>query len=391
MSDPAQSPSRAGAEDTTVWALCAGCGQRSHISASRCPSCGATLDVPTAPISLADLDDLDDPDDGTSLIRPQAPPTLVTAPPALVTAPPTVVTADGAALIAGLVRDTVVSSVPVVPAAVIPAPPVPPAPVPPAAGHPVSPMPPAPPMSAAPPMPPAPPVSAAPPVPTAPPIQPVAPIRPSPPIPSVDARPYPPTAERSPLVLIGAGVGVGVLLLILGALVTGLFGDRGDEAAAPTGTPVAIPAASITASASSTQEAEGGVTYTAQNTLDGRAETAWNSDGRADGKGPGMVLIYRFSDPVDLTTLTVLNGYQKTVQSNGKTSDLFTLNSRFRSLRVTTDAGSWTWDLPDDRTPQTLTRAFGKTSNVRLEVLSVYPGSKYLDLALSEVSFAARG
>lgn len=191
--------------------------------------------------------------------------------------------------------------------------------------------------------------------------------------------------------LIGAGVGVGVLLLILGAVATGLFGHRGDSAATPTATPVAIPAASISATASSTQEAEGGVTYTAQNTLDGRAETAWNSDGRADGKGPGMVLTYRFADPVDLAAVTVLNGYQKTLQNNGKTSDLFALNSRVRSLRVTTDAGSWTWELPDERTPQTLSRAFGKTSNVRFEVLSVYPGSKYLDLALSEVSFAARG
>ncbi len=103
------------------------------------------------------------------------------------------------------------------------------------------------------------------------------------------------------------------------------------------------------------------------------------------------MLTYRFAEPVDLYTLTVLNGYQKTIQSNGKTSDLFTLNSRLRGVRVTTDSGSWTWELTDTRTPQTLARAFGRTSSVRIEMLSVHPGSKYLDLALSEVSFAARG
>ena len=60
-------------------------------------------------------------------------------------------------------------------------------------------------------------------------------------------------------------------------------------------------------------------------------------------------------------------------------------------MRVVTDTVATTWELADGPAPQTLTRAFGRTSSVRLEVLSVYPGSKYLDLAVSEVSFGARG
>jgi hypothetical protein len=197
--------------------------------------------------------------------------------------------------------------------------------------------------------------------------------------------------DRSPSVLIGAGVGLGLLLLLAVVVLVRAIGGDAHEAgsAAPASTASAISATAITAAASSTQDPEGGITYSAENTLDGRAETAWNSDGRADGKGPGMVLTYRFADPVELSAITVLNGYQKTLQNPGRTpSELFALNSRVRSWRVTTDTGTWVWDLADDRGPQTLAKQFGTTSSVRFEVLSVYPGSKYLDLAVSEVSFA---
>jgi hypothetical protein len=213
--------------------------------------------------------------------------------------------------------------------------------------------------------------------------------------PAADALPYPaPGSERSPLILIGLGVGLGLVLLVLGVLGVQLLGGRDDAgtATAATRTPSAVSAGIISATASSTQNPEGGITYSAENTLDGRPETAWNSDGRTNGKGPGMVLTYRFADPVDLASVTILNGYQKTTQSAGKpATDLFTQNGRVRGLRVTTDTGSWTWELADDRAPQSLAKAFGRTSSVRFEVLSVYSGSKYLDLAVSEVSFGAVG
>jgi len=223
------------------------------------------------------------------------------------------------------------------------------------------------------------------------------PDRPDPgaqPVPAVPdlALPYPDQPEgRPPALLVAAGVGLGLLLLLLGVLVTRALGHENRDTLIAAATPSPVPAAAISATASSTQNPEGGVTYSAENTLDGRAETAWNSDGRQDGKGPGMVLTYRFADPVDLYAITILNGYQKELQSSGKTTDLYELNSRVHGLRVTTDTGTWTWDLADDKTPQTLTRSFGTTSSVRFEVVSVYPGAKYLDLALSEVSFEAAG
>ena len=69
--------------------------------------------------------------------------------------------------------------------------------------------------------------------------------------------------------------------------------------------------------------------------------------------------------------------------------DLFPLNERVRAFTVVTDAGSATWTLRDDRAPQTLTHAFGRTRTVKLRVEAVYPSRKYKDLAVSEVRFGA--
>ena len=142
----------------------------------------------------------------------------------------------------------------------------------------------------------------------------------------------------------------------------------------------------VHATASSTQHPDGSVSYAAANTLDGRPETAWNSD----GQGVGASLTYTFSAPVDLRSITVRNGYQKTLtRSDGSPVDLYLLNERVKAVRIVTDAGSATWTLRDDRAPQTFGHAFGTTRSVRLEVMSVYAGQKYRDLALSDVSFGA--
>lgn len=187
----------------------------------------------------------------------------------------------------------------------------------------------------------------------------------------------------------------GVVLALAGVLLVTVVGVRAlsRESVGTTPAPVvaAVAADGIRATASSTQAPEDGITYDAANTLDGNPATAWNSNGKKDGRGPGMTVTYTFSDPVDLRSITVLNGYQKvrTGSSGKKTVDLFQLNARVHRVRVVTDTGKWTWDLADSRDPQTLGREFGRTGTVRLQVVSVYRSDRYLDLALSEVSFTA--
>jgi hypothetical protein len=105
-----------------------------------------------------------------------------------------------------------------------------------------------------------------------------------------------------------------------------------------------------------------------------------------------MSLTYTFGAPVDLRSITLSNGYQKLTPRAGRAPlDLYPLNARLRTVRVVTDGGSTTWNLKDTKDAQTLPLTFGRTATVRLEVVAVYPGSKYLDLAISEVAFTGVG
>jgi len=192
---------------------------------------------------------------------------------------------------------------------------------------------------------------------------------------------------------VAALAAAGAVVLVAGAAVAGLRSGNRDERAAPASSAapataaVRVPARAVRASASTSQRPDGAISYAPANTLDGRAGTAWNSR----GQGAGAWLSYTFAAPVDLTSITVLNGYQKTRPGkDGRVVDLFALNERVRAVRVVTDGGSVEWALRDDRAPQTLTRAFGRTRTVRLQVLSTYPSAKYDDLAVSEVQFTAR-
>ena len=199
--------------------------------------------------------------------------------------------------------------------------------------------------------------------------------------------------QTHPVILGAAAAFVLGLLVVLVSLFTFGGGDDEPTALRSSSRPAApaslapVDRTTVTASASSVQASEGRTTYGAGNTLDGKPETAWNSNGRKDGAGPGITLTYTFDAPVDLRAITVRNGYIKTVE--GK--DLFTANSRVKALKVTTDTGEFTWTLDDVKSAQALRKTFGKTKTVTFEIVSIYKGSKYRDVALSEVSFAAAG
>lgn len=200
--------------------------------------------------------------------------------------------------------------------------------------------------------------------------------------------PSPPARRPPALAVLVAAV---ALVLVAVAAVAGLrAGTHSEPQAGPgAGQPsapvqiVRLPADDVRAAADSTQQPDGRVRYAASNTLDGQAETAWNSDGR----GAGSTLVYTFTRPVDLRSITVLNGYQKVLAGGGGPVDLYPLNERVHTFTVITDAGSTTWTLRDDRAPQTLAHAFGRTRTVRLRVDDVYPSRKYKDLGVSEVAF----
>jgi len=136
--------------------------------------------------------------------------------------------------------------------------------------------------------------------------------------------------------------------------------------------------ATIQASASSALPPDGDKTYSAANTLDGNLSTAWNED--APGKGEGEWISYAFTSPIRLGRIDITNGYTKS-------NDVYAWNARVREMIVVTDQGEFTFTLADTQSPQMLIADFGETGSVTLKIVSVYPGTKYEDCAITDVQF----
>jgi hypothetical protein len=194
---------------------------------------------------------------------------------------------------------------------------------------------------------------------------------------------------RAPLILLAIAAVGAVAAAVLGAA---LRSDGRLSASAPSvpttaraaasPVPVRVDPSSISASASSELPPDGSVTYSIGNTLDGDTRTAWNSHGAADGSGVGESLIYRFSSPVRLVRIDLVNGY-------AKTAELRADNGRIRGVVIGTDHRTLQATLSDTVSRQRLDRDFGMTRQVTLRVRSIYPGVRYTDLALTEIAFWA--
>ncbi|MEM9565345.1 MAG: hypothetical protein AAGA93_22170 [Actinomycetota bacterium] len=155
----------------------------------------------------------------------------------------------------------------------------------------------------------------------------------------------------------------------------------------PSGTADAVPTERISVAASSFLVPDGEITYDPGNTVDGDPSTAWNSDTNgADVRG--QTLTFRFTEPVGLTAIRLVNGY-------AKNPDIFAANHRIRELEVRTDGGVQRVSLLDTSEEQEITFDFGTTSKVELEVIEIYEGAGFddpeltSDLALSEIDFVA--
>jgi hypothetical protein len=194
---------------------------------------------------------------------------------------------------------------------------------------------------------------------------------------------------------------VAVLLIIVGVVFAATRGGDKPPAAGgsgsptggtttePSGTqttepanPTKIDPGTIDAEASSELPPTQGLTYGIGNTLDDNPSTAWNSNGEEVGTGAGQVLTYRFPDKVHLVRIDLVNGYAKSDKS-------FSQNGRIKAVAITTDAGTFEVTLADSKDPQNVQQDFGVTDSVSLRVISVYKGTAYPDLGLTEIAFQA--
>ena len=136
---------------------------------------------------------------------------------------------------------------------------------------------------------------------------------------------------------------------------------------------------STTICASSVLASGHGNSYGAQNLTDGNDSTAW-VEGR-DGQGLGEFAVLEFGSPRVVRTLTIRNGYNKS-------ADIFSKNSRAKNVEIRFSHGdSLNVTLRDEPGSQSIALSQPvETKWIALFIRSVYPGWKYSDTAINEIS-----
>ncbi|MBX4912786.1 NADase-type glycan-binding domain-containing protein [Rhizobium bangladeshense] len=129
---------------------------------------------------------------------------------------------------------------------------------------------------------------------------------------------------------------------------------------------------------SSRLPAASGNMYELDHLSDGRMSTAWVEG--APGDGIGETILMTFSRPTTARKLRLVNGY-------AKNADIFRKNNRVRTLQLTTSAGEIrTLHLSDNTSWQEFALSSAREIKwLMLKIISVYPGWKYQDTAISEL------
>ena len=133
------------------------------------------------------------------------------------------------------------------------------------------------------------------------------------------------------------------------------------------------------ANASSVLESSQYGDYAASNVLDNDDSTAWVEGVDGDGIGEYITLFADESAPVN--GIKILNGYNKN-------ADIYAKNNRVARVRITLSNGEiYELQLEDSYSTYTSLDFGGPKAieGMRIEILSVYPGSKYQDTCISEI------
>jgi uncharacterized protein (DUF1330 family) len=133
---------------------------------------------------------------------------------------------------------------------------------------------------------------------------------------------------------------------------------------------------------SSVLAAAHGNSYGARNLLDGSDETAWVEG--SGGQGAGDFVVIEFDAPTLIRDLIVHNGY-------AKNADIFGKNSRVKSIELRFSTGETLNAMLADRmgAQRVGLKQPIRAKWVQLIIRSTYPGWKYSDTALNELSVDA--
>ncbi|MBR30823.1 MAG: hypothetical protein CMN77_05885 [Spirochaetaceae bacterium] len=122
--------------------------------------------------------------------------------------------------------------------------------------------------------------------------------------------------------------------------------------------------------------------YVPDNLKDGDPTTSWQTRGHQ--KKRPVILDLKFRDSVNIESLRLWNGYQKSAAPWG---DLYYKNQRIRRLKICVNDATRCieTEISDHTGPQEIRISENHVTKLTLHILSWYTGSKWQDLAISEI------
>ncbi len=121
--------------------------------------------------------------------------------------------------------------------------------------------------------------------------------------------------------------------------------------------------------------------YSPANLFDARKDFVW-VEGDKNATAEGEILTFEFEKPVQISALEIWNGYQRS-------DNHYKTNARLKDFSFGESGGlAKNYTLADRRAGQKIELAApAKGQNFQLKIGKAFPGSKYTDLALSEMLF----
>ncbi len=145
-------------------------------------------------------------------------------------------------------------------------------------------------------------------------------------------------------------------------------------------------------SASSALKPQHGLTYRAENAGDLTYKTAWIEGAKGYGVGESVIFTFPPTNP-RITTVKIANGYTKTEKawkenSRVKQLDLYVNEKLYAQLMLQDTRDEQVFSVGEigyaDRKADLSTR---RNIQLRFEIVDYYPGDKYQDTAISEITF----
>lgn len=132
-----------------------------------------------------------------------------------------------------------------------------------------------------------------------------------------------------------------------------------------------------------------GIKYSANNIHDFDASTAWVEGKKGSGIGERITIQLSSHIPVSVTQIMIFNGYMKSEKlwkANGrvKTLKLYVNNKPYALLKLKDVIGEQIFEVDTQNFSE-------KPIQLTFEIVDVYKGSKYKDVAISEINFDGLG